>query len=87
MKTTIDLPEELLIRAKVAAAQRKTTLKELVVQGLNHALEQHPAQDTEAQRKERARKLIEVLSKGRNTEPVGKFDREEIYDRHKGRWE
>ena len=34
MKTTIDLPEELLHRAKVAAAERRTTLKELVLQGL-----------------------------------------------------
>ena len=64
MKTTIDLPEELLIRAKVAAAQRKTTLKELVVEGLSHALAEKPAQnqDLEAQRKERARKLLEALS-------------------------
>jgi hypothetical protein len=30
MKTSIDLPEELLHRAKILAAQRKTTLKELV---------------------------------------------------------
>lgn len=34
MKTTIDLPDELLHRAKVAAAQRKTTLKELMQTGL-----------------------------------------------------
>ena len=38
MKTTIDLPEELLHRAKVAAVQRKTTLKELVQAGLNWVL-------------------------------------------------
>ncbi len=30
MKTTLDLPDDLLHRAKVVAAQRKTTLKELV---------------------------------------------------------
>ena len=35
MKTTIDLPEDLLYRAKVVAAQRRTTLKELVVTGLD----------------------------------------------------
>lgn len=34
MKTTIDLPDDLLHRAKVAAAQRKTTLKDLVQTGL-----------------------------------------------------
>jgi hypothetical protein len=38
MKTTIDLPEALLRRAKVFAAQRRTTLKELVVKGLDLAL-------------------------------------------------
>lgn len=38
MKTTIDLPEDLLHRAKVAAAQRKTTLKELVQAGLQWVL-------------------------------------------------
>lgn len=35
MKTTIDLPEEILHRAKVLAAQRRTTLKELVIGGLD----------------------------------------------------
>jgi hypothetical protein len=38
VKTTIDLPDELLYRAKVAAAQRKTTLKELVQAGLDWVL-------------------------------------------------
>jgi hypothetical protein len=38
MKTTIDLPDDLLHRAKVAAAQRKTTLKELVQAGLDAVL-------------------------------------------------
>lgn len=36
MKTTVDLPDELLHRAKVVAAQRRTTLKQLVVAGLDH---------------------------------------------------
>ena len=38
MKTTIDLPDDLLYRAKVLAAQRQTTLKELVVAGLDWVL-------------------------------------------------
>jgi hypothetical protein len=38
MKTTIDLPDDLLHRAKVAAAQRKTTLKDLVQTGLDWVL-------------------------------------------------
>ena len=38
MKTTIDLPDDLLHRAKVAAAVRKTTLKDLVTAGLDWVL-------------------------------------------------
>jgi hypothetical protein len=34
MKTTIDLPDEVLHRAKIVAAQRRTTLKELFLSGL-----------------------------------------------------
>lgn len=36
MKTTIELPDALLRRAKVLAAQRDTTLRELVIEGLQH---------------------------------------------------
>jgi hypothetical protein len=42
MKTTIDLPEGILHRAKIAAAQRKTTLKDLVISGLETALQSGP---------------------------------------------
>ncbi len=38
MKTTIDIPDDLLHRAKIAAAQRRTTLKELVEMGLDLVL-------------------------------------------------
>jgi hypothetical protein len=38
MKTTIDLPDEVLHRAKIVAAQRRTTLKELVLSGLDLVL-------------------------------------------------
>ena len=38
MKTTIDFPDEILHRAKIVAAQRRTTLKELVLSGLDHVL-------------------------------------------------
>jgi hypothetical protein len=39
MKTTIDLPEEVLHRAKIVAAQRRTTLKSLFLTGLEMALQ------------------------------------------------
>ena len=39
MKTTIDLPEELLIEAKKKAAEERTTLRKLVTQGLRQVLD------------------------------------------------
>ena len=60
MKTTIDLPDELLHRAKVAAAERKTTLRELVQAGLDLVLrsasQEHRREDA-LQRLQRGLKL------------------------------
>ena len=86
MKTTIDLPEDILYRAKIVAVQRRTTLKDLVIQGLEFATRQ-PAQDAEGERKARAQKLLAALSKIQIAEPVGRFNRDEVYDRDKGKWE
>jgi len=86
MKTTIDFPEHILHRAKTIAVQRKITLKELVLQGLEHAIRQ-PVTDVEAERKARAAALIAALSVGKNTEPIGRLNRDEIYDRQKGKWD
>ncbi len=38
MKTTIDLPDEILERTKIAAAKRRTTIKNLVIEGLETVL-------------------------------------------------
>lgn len=38
MKTTIDLPDSILERTKIAAARRRTTIKNLVIQGLEAVL-------------------------------------------------
>ena len=80
MKTTIDLPEEILHRAKIVAAQRKTTLKELVISGLTHALDT-PPEDQALKLSKRAARLIETLSKGRNKEAIGRLNRDELHDR------
>ena len=50
MKTTIDLPDEVLHRAKVVAAQRRTTLKELFLSGLELVMKS----DSEAPAREAA---------------------------------
>lgn len=79
MKTTIDFPEDLLHRAKIAAAQRKTTLRELVFQGLDYAIN-HPIPDPEEERKSVMKRLLKRM-KASNTEPMAPLRREEIYDR------
>ena len=86
MKTTIYFPEHILPRAKTVAVQRKITLKELVIQGLEQVIRQ-PAADPETERKARAASLIAALSRGKNTEPIGPLNRDEIYDRQQGKWD
>ena len=74
MKTTIDLPDDLLHRAKVAAAQRKTTLKELVQAGLNWVMRS----DTAASDRDEA---LAQLRKGLHL--GGKpLTREKTHERH-----
>jgi len=79
MKTTIDFPDELLHRAKIVAAQRRTTLRELAVTGLERALEEDGI--TQAEKKAKIRSLLDALQ-ATNTEPMVPLTREEIYDRH-----
>ena len=42
MKTTVEIDDQLLTRAKEAARRRKTTLRRLIEQGLRHELSQKP---------------------------------------------
>jgi hypothetical protein len=80
MKTTIDLPDDLLLRAKIAAAQRKTTLRALVVTGLE-AVTSGTSNDTkEKERKKTFKRLLKAMQAS-NTEPMVPLTREEIYDR------
>ncbi|MDQ0614858.1 hypothetical protein QF046_002499 [Microbacterium sp. W4I4] len=39
MKTTIDLPDDLAAEAKAAAAERRTTLREMMITGLRAELD------------------------------------------------
>jgi hypothetical protein len=79
MKTTIDVPDEVLIKAKVFAAARRTTLRELVVQGLKQIMD-GPLADEEKQRKAAIQRLLKGMQAG-NTEPMVPLKREELYDR------
>jgi len=78
MKTTIDLPEELLHRAKITAAQRKTTLKDLVVRGLEYATSHELPEPGE--RKAHVQRLLAALQ-AVNVEPMQPLTRAAIYDR------
>ncbi len=76
MKTTIELPEEVIQRAKIAAIQRKTTLKELIYQSLLRELDDPVPTKTDPN------ELAAAFSRGCNIDtPVGRLRREELYDR------
>lgn len=79
MKTTIDLPEEVLVKAKIVAAERRTTLRELVVEGLKRVTET-PTDTEQAKRKATFKRLLKAMQAS-NTEPMIPLKREEIYDR------
>lgn len=38
MKTTVDLPDDVLERTKIAAAKRRTSVKNLIIEGLEKVL-------------------------------------------------
>jgi hypothetical protein len=76
MKTTIDLPDDVFLKAKILAAERSMTFKEVVVQGLKLMTEAPPAAD----RKAALKRLLKAMQAG-NTEPMVPLKREEIYDR------
>ena len=58
MKTTLELPDEMVRKAKILAAERKTTLRELVLQGLEHVLD-----GNQVSARDRAKKLFSQMDK------------------------
>ena len=79
MKTTIDFPEDLLQKAKIAAVQRKTTLRELVVRGVDYIVSHpEPLPDAQNERKKTIRRLLATM-KADNTEPMVPLTRAKIY--------
>ena len=76
MKTTVDLPEEVLRKAKIAAVERKTTLKELICKSLLREIDGGVDPTTSPN------DLATAFSRGNNTDaPVGRLRREGLYDR------
>lgn len=79
MKTTIDIPEDLFLKAKVLAAERRITLKEIMVQALSR-FTQTPTESEEKKRKAALKRLLRDM-KASNALPMKLLRREEIYDR------
>lgn len=77
MKTTIDLPDDVFLKAKILAAERRTTLKDLVVQGLKLVTETPP--DVEAKQRKAAMKRLLKAMRATNTQPMKPLKRGEIY--------
>ena len=79
MKTTIELPDDLFQKAKVLAAERSTTLRDIMTQALRQWM-QTPSADEEKQRKANVKRLLKAMQAS-NKEPMAPLKREEIYDR------
>jgi uncharacterized coiled-coil protein SlyX len=58
MKTTIELPDAIVHQAKVIAAERRTTLRELILQGLEHVLA-----EKQTKARDRAKKLFAEMDR------------------------
>ncbi len=77
MKSTIDLPDELFQKVKILASERRTTLKELMIEALGHITRTPP----EAQAKKRqahTKRLLKAMQAS-NAKPMIPLAREEIY--------
>ena len=79
MKTTIDLPDDIFVKAKLLAAQRRTTLKDIMIQALQ-MFTRIPAAEDEKKRKANMKRLLKAMQAA-NTEPMVPLKRKEIYDR------
>ena len=77
MKTTIELPDDIFLKAKLLAAARHTSLKDLFTQALQRFM-QAPPEAEEKQRQEALKKLLKAMQAS-NTEPMVPLTREEIY--------
>jgi predicted transcriptional regulator len=79
MKMTIELPDELFQQAKIMAAERGMTLKDIMVQSLKLWF-RTPTEDAEKKRQATVKRLLQAITAS-NTEPMIPLKPEEIYDR------
>ncbi len=79
VKTTIELPDDVFLKAKILAAERRMTFKDVVIQGLKLVTQTAPESE-DKKRKATLKRLLKKMQAG-NTEPMTPLKREEIYDR------
>lgn len=79
MRTTLEIPDQLFKRAKLKAVHEGVALKDII----NRALESELASSAEdtTGRRTRADRLFAALDQARNTQPVGRLNRDELHDR------
>jgi len=58
MKTTIEIPDAIAHQAKIVAAERRTTLRDLVLQGLEHILAEN-----QVNARDRAKRLFAEMDR------------------------
>ncbi len=71
MRTTIDLPDDLLKRAKMAAVERGASVRQLVIEGLQYSLAREASQPD-------AKRLPKLPSKGRKSYDLSNKEIESI---------
>ncbi|MBL9159571.1 MAG: hypothetical protein JNJ70_18970 [Verrucomicrobiales bacterium] len=79
MKTTIELPDEIFRRVKLLAAERRTTLKDVVTEALGHFLDSSGEKAAKTRKAHLKRLLTEMQAS--NTEPMVPLVREEAHER------
>jgi hypothetical protein len=75
MRTTLDVPDELYHAAKIEAAKRRTTMRELLICGLKHSLGQSSFERNPGEKNKRFLEGLEA----RNDEAISPLTRDEIY--------
>lgn len=77
MKTNIELPDEIFLKAKLLAAERRTTVNDVLFQALERFISS-PSETREKASMSELKHLLKVMQ-ATNTEPMVPMTREELY--------
>jgi hypothetical protein len=84
MRTTVELPDDLLRKAKRVALERETTLKELIARGLEYAVREAAGKD--ATNRPDSKRLPKVPRRGRKRYAMSDGDIEALFASEEERW-